>query len=60
MTEVEDTRIEKYYNDSVERCITQLATFKDSVEPKKFSRKMGHLGSVTETKEFLEQLYKKS
>ncbi|MGA1433402.1 MAG: hypothetical protein ACO32T_06450 [Candidatus Nanopelagicaceae bacterium] len=60
MTEVEDDRIEKYYNDSVERCITQLATFKDSVEPKKFSRKMGHLGSVTETKQFLENLYNKS
>ena len=60
MTEVEDTRIEKYYNDSVERCITQLTTFKDSVEPKKFSRKMGHLGSVNETKQFLEELFKRS
>ena len=60
MTEVEDTRIEKYYNDNVQRCITQLSTFRETVEPKKFSRKMGHLGSVNHTKKFLEDLYNKS
>tara|TARA_B100000073_G_scaffold15916_1_gene12937 strand:- start:277 stop:687 length:411 start_codon:yes stop_codon:yes gene_type:complete len=60
MTEVEDTRIEKYYNDNVQRCITQLATFRETVEPKKFSRKMGNLGSVTQTKKFLEDLFNKS
>ena len=60
MTEVEDTRIEKYYNDNVQRCITQLDTFRETVEPKKFSRKMGNLGSVTQTKKFLEDLFNKS
>tara|TARA_Y100000022_G_scaffold175252_1_gene163795 strand:+ start:551 stop:961 length:411 start_codon:yes stop_codon:yes gene_type:complete len=60
MTEVEDERIKKYYNENVQRCITQLASFRETVEPKKFSRKMGNLGSVTETKKFLENLYKKS
>jgi len=50
MTEVEDSRIEKFYNESVEKHITQLTSFKEAFEPKKFSRTMGHLGSVKETK----------
>jgi hypothetical protein len=60
MTEVEDSRIEKYYNDSVVKCITQIASFRESVEPKKFSRKMGNLGSIKETKKSLEDLFNKS
>ena len=60
MTEVEDSRIEKYYNESVAKCITQIASFRESVEPKKFSRKMGHLGSIKETKKSLEDLFNKS
>ena len=60
MTEVEDSRIEKYYNESVAKCITQIASFRESVEPKKFSRKMGNLGSIKETKKSLEDLFNKS
>jgi hypothetical protein len=60
MTEVEDTRIENYYNTSVERHITQLSSTRDALEPQKFSRNMGNLGSVKETKKFLEELFKRS
>ena len=59
MTEVEDSRIEKYYNESVAKCITQIASFRESVEPKKFSRKMGNLGSIKETKKSLADLFNK-
>jgi len=60
MTEVEDSRIEKFYNESVEKHITQLTSFKEAFESKKFSRTMGHLGSVKETKDYLEQIFKRS
>tara|TARA_B100000925_G_C21898965_1_gene426263 strand:+ start:434 stop:844 length:411 start_codon:yes stop_codon:yes gene_type:complete len=60
MTEVEDKRIEKFYTESVKRHITQLNSFRDSFEPQKFSRQMGHLGSIKETKTKLEDLYKRS
>jgi len=60
MTEVEDTRIENYYNTSVEKHITQLSSTRDALEPQKFSRNMGNLGSVKETKKFLEELFKRS
>ena len=60
MTEVEDKRIEKFYNESVQKHITQLTTFKESCEPQKFSRKMGNLGSIKETKKSLEDLFNRS
>ena len=60
MTEVEDKRIEKFYNESVQKHITQLTTFKESFEPQKFSRKMGNLGSIKETKKSLEDLFNRS
>jgi hypothetical protein len=60
MTEVEDKRIEKFYNESVEKHINQLTTFKESFEPQKFSRKMGNLGSIKETKKSLEDLFNRS
>ena len=60
MTEVEDIRIENYYNTSVEKHITQLSSTRDALEPQKFSRNMGNLGSVKETKKFLEELFKRS
>lgn len=60
MTEVEDERIEKFYNESVQKHITQLTTFKESFEPQKFSRKMGNLGSIKETKKSLEDLFNRS
>ena len=38
----------------------ELDIFKDTFEPKKFTRKMGNLGSIKETKKSLEDLYKRS
>ena len=60
MTEVEDTRIETYYHTSVQRHITQLSATREALEPQKFSRNMGNLGSVKETKKFLEDLFNRS
>ena len=60
MTEVEDKRIEKFYNESVEKHINQLTTFKESFEPQKFCSKMGNLGSIKETKKSLEDLFNRS
>lgn len=60
MTEVEDKRIEKFYTESVRRHITQLNSFRETFEPQKFSRQMGHLGSIKETKTKLEDLFKRS
>jgi len=60
MTEVEDKRIQKFYNESVEKHILQLTTFKESFEPQKFTRKMGNLGSIKEMKKSLEDIYKRS
>ena len=60
MTEIEDDRIEKYYLTSVEKHITQLSTVKEALEPQHFSRGMGNLGSVKETKKFLEDLFNRS
>ena len=60
MTEVEDERIQKFYNESVEKHILQLTTFKESFEPQKFTRKMGNLGSIKEMKKSLEDIYKRS
>ena len=60
MTEVEDVNIQHFYTDCVQKHITQLDIFKDTFEPKKFTRKMGNLGSIKETKKSLEDLYKKS
>ena len=60
MTEVEDERIQKFYNESVEKHILQLTTFKEAFEPQKFTRKMGNLGSIKEMKKSLEDIYKRS
>ncbi len=60
MTELEDKRIEAFYIDCVEKHVSQLTTFRDTFEPKKFSRSMGNLGSAKETRKALEDLYKKS
>ena len=53
MTEVEDKRIQQFYNQSVSRLISEISTFRDSFEPKKFSKEMGNLGSVQNTKKAL-------
>tara|TARA_B100001250_G_scaffold44143_1_gene34718 strand:+ start:156 stop:590 length:435 start_codon:yes stop_codon:yes gene_type:complete len=60
MTEVEDKKIQIFYTESVKRHLVELNTFKDCSEPQQFSRKMGNLGSVSKTKEFLEKLYQRS
>ena len=60
MTELEDKRIEAFYTDCVEKHVSQITTFRESFEPKKFSRSMGNLGSTKETRKALEELYKKS
>ena len=60
MTEVEDKKIQHFYNETVKRHIVELTSFKEASEPKVFSREMGNLGSVNKTKTFLEDLYKRS
>jgi hypothetical protein len=60
MTQVEDKRIEKFYSDTVAKHIKQVSSFKNSYEPHKFSRTMGNLGSIKETKKSLEDLFNRS
>ena len=60
MTEVEDTNIQNFYAQSVERHAVELTQFKESQVPHSFTRDMGHLGSVNKTKKDLEDLYKRS
>ena len=60
MTEVEDTRLQFFYNDCVQKHITQITSFRETFEPKKFTRKMGSLGSTQDTRRKLEELYKRS
>ena len=60
MTEVEDKKIQHFYNETVKRHIVELTSFKEASEPQQFTRSMGHLGSVNKTKTFLEDLYKRS
>lgn len=54
MTEL-DENIQKFY-------ISVLEEDPDTpdIKPEKFSRRMGYLGSVKDTKQFLENIYKKS
>ena len=60
MTEVEDKKIERFYNDTVKRMMIDLNAFREACEPQEFTRDMGNLGSVRDTKSFLENLYKRS
>ena len=60
MTEIEDKKIQHFYNETVKRHIVELTSFKEASEPKTFTRDMGNLGSVNRTKTFLEDLYKRS
>lgn len=59
MTEL-DKKIEVFYlnnlNDNPEDKLDDYI----KVKPNKFSKQMGYLGSVKETKKFLEEIYKKS
>tara|TARA_B100001996_G_scaffold265695_1_gene207415 strand:+ start:174 stop:584 length:411 start_codon:yes stop_codon:yes gene_type:complete len=60
MTEVEDERLQNFYGNCVHQHMDAVATFRDTFEPKKFTRKMGSLGSIRDTKRALEDLYKRS
>jgi hypothetical protein len=62
MTEL-DKRIETFYlnnlNDGPEES-TSDSDDSIKIKPNKFTKQMGYLGSVKETKKFLEEIYKKS
>ena len=60
MTEIEDKKISEFYTESVRRHTTEINHFRESYDPQSFTREMGHLGSVKNTKRFLEDLYKRS
>jgi len=60
MTEVEDINIQNFYNITVAKHIVELNAFKDSQQSMEFTRDMGKLGSVQNTKKLLEDLYKRS
>ena len=60
ITEVEDKKIEQFYNITVQKHMDDLNSFKEAQIPKEFTRNMGNLGSVRNTKKFLEELYKRS
>ena len=60
MTEVEDERLQSFYGNCVHQHMDAVATFRDTFEPKKFTREMGSLGSIRDTKKALEDLYKRS
>ncbi len=60
MTEVEDERIQFFYNETVKKHVIELDTFKKVSRPQDFTRSMGKIGSVQSTKKLLEDLYKRS
>lgn len=60
MTEL-DKKIEKFYLSNInEDDDDNYEETKIDIKPKNFSKRMGYLGSVKETKQFLEEIYKKS
>jgi hypothetical protein len=60
MTEL-DKRIEVFYLNNVsEDSSNEPEEDTINVKPNRFSKQMGYLGSVRETKKFLEEIYKKS
>ena len=60
MTEIEDEKIQNFYNITVAKHVVELNTFKESQQSMEFTRDMGKLGSVQNTKKSLEDLYKRS
>ena len=60
MTEIEDEKIQNFYSVTVAKHIVELNTFKESQQSSEFTRDMGKLGSVQNTKQSLEDLYKRS
>ena len=60
MTEIEDKNIQNFYMNTVQKHIVDLNAFKDSQQSMPFTREMGNIGSVQNTKRLLEDLYKRS
>ncbi len=60
MTAIEDEKIQNFYNVTVQKHMVELTTFKESQQSMEFTRDMGKLGSVQNTKKLLEDLYKRS
>lgn len=54
-----DKKIEVFYLNNLNEVEEEIEEGID-IKPKNFTRRMGYLGSVRETKKFLEELYKKS
>ena len=52
--------IQNIYNITVAKHVNELNTFKDSQQSMEFTRDMGKLGAVQNTKKSLEDLYKRS
>ena len=60
MTEIEDKQIQNFYTVTVAKHVMELNSFKESQQSMEFTRDMGKLGSVQNTKKSLEDLYKRS
>jgi len=59
MTEL-DKKIEIFYLKNLNNSPEETLSNSINIKPNKFSKEMGYLGSVKETKKFLEEIYKKS
>lgn len=59
MTEL-DKKIEVFYLNNLNNSSEDKLDDSIKIKPNKFSKQMGYLGSVKETKRFLEEIYKKS
>lgn len=59
MTEL-DKKIEIFYLNNLNNSSEDKLDDSIKIKPNKFSKQMGYLGSVKETKRFLEEIYKKS
>lgn len=59
MTEL-DKKIEVFYLNNLNDSSEDKLDDSINIKPNKFSKQMGYLGSVKETKKFLEEIYKKS
>ena len=60
MTEL-DKRIEVFYLNNLKNTTVEESNYNsNNIKVSKFSKEMGYLGSVKETKEFLEDIFKRS
>ena len=59
MTEL-DRKIKNFYLNNLNSSVIKESNENSiGIKPKEFSKQMGYLGSVKETKQFLEDIYKK-